>query len=193
LAYPGRAFERAGLSELSNMFAFPRCPQRQPVATLVAAFALALPLAACGQAPDRAETAPAASRIAVSHGWSRETAPGQDAGGAFLTIVNEGTVPDRLLGGTAPAAQDVQIHTVDMTGGVMRMRQLAKGLEIPAGGTVTLAPGGNHIMLMGLKRPLAQGETVPLTLEFEKAGDIGVELTVQPIGAEGPEEEAHHG
>lgn len=173
------------------MPAFPRCPQRQPAAAVAAALALALPLAACQDAPDRAATEPAASRIAVSHGWSRETAPGQDAGGAFLTIVNQGTAPDRLLGGTTPLAQDVQIHTVDMAGGVMRMRQLADGLEIPAGATVTLAPGGYHVMLMDLQRPLARGEAVPLTLEFENAGRIEVNLAVQSIGAAGPGE-AHH-
>jgi len=181
-----------------------RCPQRQPkaaiaagprrmVKALAAALALALPLSACGPASDAdAATEATASRITVERAWSRETAPGQDAGGAFLTIVNPGSAPDRLIGGTASIAGDVHIHAVDMTGGVMRMRQLTEGLEIPAGRTVTLEPGGYHIMLMDLQRPLARGDAVPLTLEFEKAGRIEVELAVQPIGAAGPGE-AHHG
>lgn len=175
-----------------------RCPQRQPKARRVvkafaAALALALPLSACGPASDTDSPAEAtASRITVERAWSRETAPGQDAGGAFLTIINPGGAPDRLIGGAASIAGDVQVHTIDMTGGIMRMRQLAEGLEIPAGGTVTLEPGGYHIMLMDLQRPLARGDAVPLTLEFEKAGRIKVELAVQPIGAAGPGE-AHHG
>lgn len=180
------------------MLAIPRCPQRQPKAprhtAKALAAALAISLSACSPASDAdASVETAASRIAVERGWSRETAPGQDAGGAFMTIVNSGGAGDRLLGGTTPAAEDVQIHTVDTADGVMRMRQLSDGLEIPAGGTVTLAPGGYHIMLTGLRRPLSQGETVPLTLEFEKAGPIDVELAVQPIGAAGPGEAHHHG
>lgn len=185
------------------MTVIPRCPQRQPAAiaagprrvtaALAAALTLALPLSACGPASDADAPAEAtASRIAVERAWSRETAPGQSVGGAFLTIVNSGSAPDRLIGGTTPIAGDVQVHMADMTGGVMRMRQLAEGLEIPAGGTVTLEPGSYHIMLMDLQRPLARGDTVPLTLEFEKAGSIEVELAVQPIGATGSED-AHHG
>lgn len=175
------------------MTVIPRCPQRQPKAAIAAALALALTLSACDTASDADAPAEAtASRIAVERAWSRETAPGQEVGGAFLTIVNRGSAPDRLMGGATAIAEDVQVHTVDMTNGVMRMRHLAEGLEIPAGGTVTLEPGRYHIMLMDLQRPLTRGDTVPLTLEFEKAGSVDVELSVQPVGAAGPEE-AHHG
>ena len=83
-------------------------------------------------------------------------------------------------------AGEVQFHTVDMTDGVMRMRQLEDGLEVPPGGSVTLKPGSFHIMLMQLKQPLRQGEAVPVSLTFEKAGTVEVELTVQPVGAQGP-------
>lgn len=103
-----------------------------------------------------------------------------------MTITNTGTAPDRLTGGSTKVAGQVQIHTVDMAGGVMRMRQLADGLEIPAGGSVTLKPGSFHVMLMQLKQPLKQGETVPLTLTFDKAGPVDVALTVQPVGAGAP-------
>ena len=164
---------------------------------LLAATALpgALLLASCNSAPEA--DAPAATEaaaqavtgaIAIVGPWSRETAKGQDAGGAFMTIANNGSETDRLVGGSTPVAGDVQVHTVSMDGGVMRMRQLGDGLEIPAGQSVTLRPGSFHIMLMQLKRPLAKGEAVPLTLHFEKAGDIDVELAVQPIGAEAPME-----
>ena len=154
-----------------------------------AALAAATLLSACNPAPDGgapAEMEAASSPIAVSSPWSRETAAGQDAGGAFMTITNTGTAPDRLTGGSTKVAGQVQIHTVDMAGGVMRMRQLADGLEIPAGGSVTLKPGSFHVMLMQLQQPLKQGETVPLTLTFDKAGPVDVALTVQPVGAGAP-------
>jgi len=162
-----------------------------PVRSIFAAAALTgvVLLSACDPAPEAeapAESETASSQINISNAWSRETAEGQDAGGAFMTIANTGDGADRLLGGTTPVAQEVQVHTVDMTGGVMRMRQLKDGLEIPAGGTVMLAPGNFHIMLMQLKHPLEQETTVPITLQFEKAGDVAVELVVQPVGSEGP-------
>ena len=78
-----------------------------------------------------------------------------------------------------------------MDGNVMRMRELENGLEIPPGTTVSLAPGGFHLMLMGLKEPLKQGSTVPLTLVFDKAGSIDVELAVQGMGAAKPSEHKH--
>jgi hypothetical protein len=151
-------------------------------------------LASCNSAPEAeapAEAEVAASAIAVDSPWSRETAPGQEVGGAFMAITNSGTGTDRLLGGSTPVAGEVQVHTVSMDGGVMRMRQLEGGLDIPAGQTVTLKPGSFHIMLMQLKQPLTQGEGVPLTLQFEKAGNVDVQLAVQPIGTEEPME-AHH-
>ncbi|ROT94148.1 copper chaperone PCu(A)C [Altererythrobacter sp. FM1] len=146
-------------------------------------------LSACNSAPQAeapTEEEAATSQIAITTPWSRETAEGQDAGGAFMTIANSGTAADRLTGGSTPVAGELQVHTVDMTDGVMRMRQLEDGLEIPAGGSVTLKPGSFHIMLMQLKQPLRQGEAVPVSLTFEKAGTVEVELTVQPVGAQGP-------
>jgi copper(I)-binding protein len=86
----------------------------------------------------------------------------------------------------SPVAHASEIHEMKMEGNIMRMRELDKGLEIPAGGTVTLAPSGFHVMLMGLKAPLKQGTKVPLTLVFEKAGSIDVELTVEGLGATQP-------
>jgi hypothetical protein len=145
-------------------------------------------LAACNEAPEApAATETAASIIAVTEPWSRETAEGQNAGGAFMTIANTGTAADRLTGGSTPVAGRVEIHTVDMEGGVMRMRQLADGLEIPAGGEVTLKPGSYHVMLMDLKQPLKAGDKVPLTLTFKGAGTVEAELVVRPAGTMAPE------
>ena len=162
-------------------------------ATAVAASML---LSACNSSPEAdapAASEAATSQIAITAPWSRETAEGQDAGGAFMTITNSGTASDRLTGGSTPVAGEVQIHTVDMTDGVMRMRQLEDGLDIPAGESVALKPGSFHIMLMGLKRPLQRGESVPLTLTFEQAGPVEVALAVQPVGAQGPAAEVAGG
>ena len=128
------------------------------------------------EAPSEAEAA--TSEIAITGAWSRETAEGQNAGGAFMTIANSGAADDRLTGGSSPVAGDVQIHTVDMTDGVMRMRELEDGLDVPAGGSVTLKPGSFHIM--------QQGQTVPVTLTFEKAGPVEIDLAIQPVGSQGP-------
>ena len=109
-----------------------------------------------------------------------------------ITITNTGTTPDRLVSAKSAAAGAVQVHEMKMEGNVMRMREVDGGLAIAPGATVTLAPGGLHIMLMGLKAPLRQGEKVPLTLVFEKAGSIDVELAVMPLGASPPSGHGSH-
>jgi copper(I)-binding protein len=121
--------------------------------------------------------------LEIGHPWARATPPTAPTGGGFLSVRNTGTTPDRLISASSPAAESVQVHEMKMEGSVMRMRELAGGLEIAPGATVTLAPGGLHLMMMGLKAPLKQGERVPLTLVFEKAGKIDVELAVVALGA----------
>src|SRR5437899_11633415 len=110
--------------------------------------------------------------LQIGQPWARATPPSAPAGGGFLKITNTGSPPDRLVSAKSPAADLVQVHEMKMDGNVMRMREVEKGLEIPAGGSVTLAPGGYHLMMMGLKRPLTQGTSVPVTLVFETAGKI---------------------
>jgi hypothetical protein len=119
--------------------------------------------------------------------WARATPPSAPAGGGFLKITNTGTTADRLVSASSPGAEIVQVHEMKMDGSVMRMREVEKGLEIPAGGSVILAPGGYHLMMMGLKAPFKQGASVPVTLVFEKAGKIDVELTVEAMGASHPQ------
>jgi copper(I)-binding protein len=118
--------------------------------------------------------------------WARPTVAGQSAGGGFLSIQNSGSKPDRLLGGRSPAAAAVEVHEMRMEGDVMRMREI-KALELPAGKRVTLAPGGFHLMLVGLKAPLKIGDKVPVKLRFEAAGDVDVVFQVAnkaaPAGA----------
>jgi copper(I)-binding protein len=121
--------------------------------------------------------------LEIGHPWARATPQTAPTAGAFLTITNNGAAPDRLVSVSSPAAASVQVHEMKMEGNVMRMREREGGLEIAPGATVTLAPGGLHVMMMGLKAPLAQGDKVPLTLVFEKAGSIDVELAVVAMGA----------
>jgi len=121
--------------------------------------------------------------LEIAHPWARATPPSAPAGGGFLKITNTGTTPDRLISASSPGAEIVQVHEMKMDGSVMRMREVEKGLEIPPVGSVTLAPGGYHLMMMGLKAPFKQGASVPVTLVFEKAGKIDVELAVEAMGA----------
>jgi len=121
--------------------------------------------------------------LEIGQPWARATPPSAPAGSGFLKITNTGSTPDRLVSASSPAAELVQVHEMKMDGNVMRMREVDNGLEIPAGGSVKLAPGGLHLMMMGLKGPLKQGTSVPVTLVFEKAGRIDVELTVEAMGA----------
>ncbi len=129
--------------------------------------------------------------LKIGHPWSRETAKGQSVGGGYMTITNDGKTPDRLTGGTADIAKQVQVHMMSMDGGVMRMRQLKDGLAIPAGGVVALKPGSFHLMFIGLKRPLAQGELVPVTLHFAKAGKVAVQFKVEAVTYGGPAHDKH--
>ncbi|MEJ2410604.1 MAG: copper chaperone PCu(A)C [Novosphingobium sp.] len=139
----------------------------------------AVPLAAAGKPA-------ASSAVTVADTWARETAPAQVNGGGFALISNMGREDDRLVSGTSPVAAEVQLHTMSIDGGVMRMRQLVDGIPVPAGQTVALKPGSLHVMFIGLKHPLKRGGTVPVTLRFAKAGAIKVSFAVQPVGAMGP-------
>jgi periplasmic copper chaperone A len=127
-----------------------------------------------------------AGDLVITQAWSRATPGGAKVGGGYLTIENKGSTADRLIGGSADIAAKVQVHEMAMNNGVMTMRPIDKGLTIGPGKTVKLAPGGLHLMLLDLKSPLKQGDKVPLTLEFERAGKVSLSLDVQGIGAQGP-------
>ena len=120
--------------------------------------------------------------LKIDHPHSRPTAPSQSIGGGYLKLVNTGPSADRLMSASTPVAQSVQLHTMKMEGDVMRMREVGS-IDIPAGQTVELQPGGMHLMLMGLKAPLVAGQRFPLKLTFEKAGDVTVDVTVDKPGA----------
>ena len=141
--------------------------------------------------------APAAVTIGnleISGGFSRATLPNAPVGGGYLTITNTGGEADRLVSAASPVAGVVQIHQMKMEGDLMKMNEVPEGVEIPAGETVTLAPGGLHIMFMQLTGPLVEGSRIPLTLSFEKAGSVEVELNVESPAAKGPaEDHSMHG
>jgi periplasmic copper chaperone A len=119
--------------------------------------------------------AAAQAQVKVDQPWARPTVPGQQGGGGFLSITS--ATADRLLSGSTPLAERFELHTMSMKGDVMEMRQV-DAIELPAGKTVELKPGGLHVMFIGLKQPLAAGSKVPVTLKFEKAGDVKVEFDV---------------
>ena len=131
--------------------------------------------------------------LEIKHPWARATPKGAAVGGGYMTITNTGTVPDRLIGFSSPAAGKFEIHEMKMDNGVMKMRPLAGGLEIQPGQTVEFKPGGYHLMFMGLKQPFEKGKTVMGTLSFEKAGKVEVSFPVAPIGARSPAGGMQHG
>ena len=135
--------------------------------------------------------------LSIETPWARATPKGADVGAGYLEIRNAGATPDKLTGGSADFASGVEVHEMKMDNGVMKMRLVPGGLEIPAHGVVKLAPSGFHLMFTGLKRPLAKGETIKATLTFEHAGPVAVDFPVQSIGAAGPaaepQERRHEG
>ncbi len=126
-----------------------------------------------------------AKGVTVAHPWARATPEGAKVGAAFMEIKAAGDAADVLLSAASPIAGRVEIHTHIHEDGVMKMRRI-DNLPIGAGQSVVLKPSGDHIMLMDLTGPLKEGELVPLTLVFEKAGSVEVEATIEPVGAKGP-------
>jgi copper(I)-binding protein len=124
-----------------------------------------------------------AGSLKIGHPWARATPKGAQIGGGYFAITNTGKEPDRLIGGSISVAKKFEIHEMSMDGGVMKMRAMPDGIAIEPGKTVTLKPGGLHVMFVDLSQPLKQGERVPATLEFAKAGKVQVEFVVEGIGA----------
>ena len=119
----------------------------------------------------------------IGHPWSRATPKGAAIGAGYLKITNNGTTPDRLLGGSSDAAKSFELHVMSMENGVMKMRPVEGGIEIKPGETVEFKPESYHVMFVGLKEPLVQGHRVKATLDFAKAGKVAVEFVVESIGA----------
>lgn len=148
--------------------------RRSFFAPFLALFLIAPLLGACGDS--------GTSEISVVDPWVRASAT--HTGAAYLTIENSGKADDRLLEARSSVAEKVEIHDMTMEDMVMKMRRL-DDLPVEAGSSVALAPGGKHIMLIGLSGPLTEGMTVSLTLVFEKAGEVAIEAPVRPAGGQG--------
>lgn len=130
--------------------------------------------------------------LLIGHPWSRATPGGAKIGGGYMTITNNGSAPDRLVSATTSAADHVEIHEMTMANDVMTMRKLDSGVAVPPGKTVAFVPGGYHLMLVGLKAPLKEGDRVKATLLFEKAGPVEVTINVEGIGAQHPAPDMDH-
>ncbi len=151
---------------------------RALLACVAAALALAPTIAA-------AQSTTAGSLV-IEKPWSRATPASAAVAGGYVVIRNTGEAPDRLLGGASDVAGRVEIHEMTMQNDVMRMRAMPQGLEIKPGQSVELKPGGYHVMFMDLKRPLKEGDKVAATLNFEKAGSVPLQFSVQALGAQAP-------
>jgi copper(I)-binding protein len=144
---------------------------KQPFAAAIAACLIAIPAAV--SAHDYSLGA-----LKIGHPWSRPNPPGAPTAAGYLTVINTGRQADVLLGGSSPMASKVEVHQMTMTGGIMRKRPVAGGLPIAPGQAVKLEPGGYHLMLIGPRRPFKVGDHVPVTLRFQKAVAVNIELDV---------------
>jgi copper(I)-binding protein len=138
--------------------------------------------AAAAQAPPQP---PQTVALLLSNLWTTATPPAAETAGGYLTITNTGTEPDRLIGVSSPLATVGMLHQTQLRDGVASMT-MVDGIDVPAGGTVTLAPAGFHVMFAGLKQPLKEGDDFPLTLTFARVGAIETYLHVLAIGSRGP-------
>ena len=124
--------------------------------------------------------------LKISAPWARATPKGAAVGGGYMVITNTGATPDRLVGGVTDIAKSFEVHEMSMDKGVMKMRELAQGLEIKPGEKIEFKPGGYHVMFMGLKQQLMQGQHFKATLQFEKAGKVEVDFAIEGLGAQSP-------
>ncbi len=123
--------------------------------------------------------------IDISRPWARSASADSLEAGGFFTIVNRNAEADRLVGATSSLAEKIELHGIKVVGADIAMRRLDRGVSLPPGTAITLKPRGYHLLLQGLKAPLAQGQRVPVTLIFEKAGGREIELVVEGQGPVG--------
>lgn len=125
------------------------------------------------------------AKVMAKDAWARSRTPTAKVGGAFMTLHNMGKEDDRLIDARSPISSRTEVHTTKMTDGVMKMIHLKDGIEVNAGETVMMKPGGYHVMFMGLKEPMSEGKTFPVTLVFEKSGEVEVMVSVKKAGTMG--------
>jgi copper(I)-binding protein len=134
-----------------------------------------------------------AGSLTIAHPWTRTAPAAAPVAGGYVSITNNGTEPDRLIGGSSPVAQRVEIHESSIEDGVARMRPAEGGIEVDPGETVELKPGGTHIMFIKPSNLPDNGQKFPATLQFEKAGTVNVEFAVEAMGGPVEEEPTAHG
>jgi periplasmic copper chaperone A len=117
--------------------------------------------------------------ITINRPYAKATVTGQPVAGGYLKLTNRGRA-DRLLSATSPVAKSIALHAMSMQGDVMQMREVP-AIYLPKGKTIQLKPGDLHLMFMGLQAPLKVGDSFPLKLKFEQAGEIEVTVKVQPV------------
>jgi len=120
--------------------------------------------------------------ITVEQAWARATPRGALTGAAYMMLINKGASADRLLSATTPVADQIQFHKQTEDNGMSRMREI-HSVELSPGGKTIFKPGDMHMMIVGIKQPLKEGQTFPLTLQFEKAGKIDVTVPIEKVGA----------
>ncbi|MDC7805458.1 copper chaperone PCu(A)C [Luteimonas sp BLCC-B24] len=141
--------------------------------------------------PAAASSTGAAQGVQVSDAWIRETPPNAAVAGGYLTLRSD--AGDRLVAVETSASASVEIHEMSHAGGVMRMRELADGVELPAGTDVSLRPGGNHLMFIGPVEPVRAGQTIEATLRFQNAPEQTVQFEVRPLAGDAPAAGGHSG
>ena len=122
------------------------------------------------------------SQVEIERPWIRATAPGVKIAAGYVTVHNKSSSPERLVGAASPVAERVETHVHIKDGDILRMREV-KGYDVPAKGTLELKPGGAHLMLIDVKAPLKEGDSVPVTLRFERAGEMTVKFAVGRLAA----------
>lgn len=157
----------------------PRFARRALLAVLLVGAALG--------GPQAAAHGYGAGDLQVRHPWTRATPAGATVAAGYLEIRNSGQQADRVVGASTPAAERVEFHVQVQEGDVLKMREV-RDFGVPARQRLTLRPGGSHLMLVGIKQPLAKGGRVPLMLRFERAGELQIELEIQPVDSRKP----HH-
>ncbi|MGH8704256.1 MAG: copper chaperone PCu(A)C [Burkholderiales bacterium] len=128
---------------------------------------------------------PAQAQIEIEGPWARATAPGAKVAAGYMVIRNKGAAAERLVAASSPAAARVELHVHVRDGDIVRMREVP-AYDVPAGGIFELKPSGAHLMFMDIRRPFKEGERVPVTLRFERSGEVKAELHVGRLTASAP-------
>lgn len=129
--------------------------------------------------------------LTITHPWARPTPPGLTVSAMYFSIKNHGNAADRLIGWSSPVAGRTELHETRMEGGMAKMRPV-ESVTIPAQGTIKAEPGGLHVMLLDLKQPLEVGKKIPVTLKFERAGEVKVEAAIEDPRKSASDDHSHH-